>query len=121
MNGLATWNPARLAEARRAAGLSQEALADRLTTILQRDSKPIRTRNIVRWERPRGANGAHAPHVDFIAAIAEATSRETDFFLTGDDSEDDDAEAARMVSLDDFLRIRVREIMREERKERDYA
>lgn len=114
MNGLAIWNPARLVEARRAVGLSQEALADRLTTILRRDAKPIRTRNIVRWERPRGANGAHAPHIDFIAAIAEATSRDTDFFLVGADSDDDDAEAARAVSLDDFLRIRVREIMREE-------
>lgn len=90
MNGLATWNPARLAEARRGAGLSQEALADRLTTILRRDARPVRTRNVVRWERPRGTKGAHAPHVDFIAAIAEATSQEPDYFLTADDEDDEE-------------------------------
>lgn len=78
---ISAWNPARLAEARKEAGLSQEALADRMTEILQREAQPVRTRNVVRWERPRGVAGAHAPHADFLAAIAQATGKPLDFFL----------------------------------------
>lgn len=87
MSGVATWNPAQLAEARRDAGLSQEALADRLTKIMRREAQPVRTRNVVRWERPRGTKGAHAPHVDFLAAITEATGKPLDFFLVEESGE----------------------------------
>lgn len=92
-----SWNPARLAKARRDADLTQEALAERLTEILGRSAQPVRARNIVRWERPRGASGAHAPHIDFVPAIAAATGKETDFFF-GDDAADgsDDEEDPRM-------------------------
>lgn len=89
MNGVQVWNPARLTAARRAAGLSQEALANRITGILKREAQPVRTRNVVRWERPRGASGAHAPHADFIAAIAEATAKEPSYFLGSDDTEEE--------------------------------
>jgi len=88
MNGVQIWNPARLSRARREAGLSQEGLARKLTTILGREAQPVRTRNIVRWERPRESNGAHAPHTSFIGAIAEATGKDVAFFLSEDEEED---------------------------------
>lgn len=114
-----TWNPERLFRARRAAGLSQEALADRITELMGREARPVRARNIVRWEKPRGLNGAHAPHADFIPAIAEALERkESYFFATEDESDDDDEESeqamASGLNLDDLLRLRIRQIVREE-------
>lgn len=94
-----SWNPDRLRLARLEAGFSQEGLAERLTELMQREAKPIRTRSIVRWERPRGTNGAHVPHSDFVATIAEATGREIEFFFNEDDATDvEDEEAARMRS-----------------------
>lgn len=94
-----SWNPDRLRLARLEAGFSQEGLADRLTEVMQREAKPIRTRSVVRWERPRGTNGAHVPHTDFVGAIAEATGREIEFFFSEDAAADaEDEEAARMRS-----------------------
>lgn len=94
-----SWNPDRLRLARLEAGLSQEGLAERLTEVMQRGAKPIRTRSVVRWERPRGTNGAHVPHTDFVGAIAEATGREIEFFFSEDGAADgEDEEAARMRS-----------------------
>lgn len=70
-------------------------------------------KNIGRWE-----NGQNQPSVSSLAAIAKATGRDIDFFLTADSpsgSDDEDEEVAALP-LDDYLRVLVRKIIREEVK-----
>lgn len=95
------WNPQRLARARRESRLSQEALAHRITEHLGRQAQPVRARNIVRWEKGRTEKGAHAPHTDFIAAIAAATDKDVAFFFSSD--EEDEEAAQPMLSEEDML------------------
>ena len=103
-------NGFRIKEARLAAGMSQSQLAQAIRTS---------ERNIARWE-----NTKTQPRVESVAAIAEATGREVDFFLsvngadgssTGDE---DDEESDGSMTLDAFLRLRIRQIIREETEAR---
>lgn len=114
-----TWNPQRLFTARKENGLSQEQLADRITKLMHREAQPVRARNIVRWEKPRGRSGAHAPHADFIPAIAEALGVDTTYFFASDEDDDEESEPVdgRTLTLDDYLRLRIRQIVREETTE----
>lgn len=92
----------RIREARLSAGLSQGQLARRINTS---------ERNIVRWETSK-----NQPRVESVAAIAEATGRDVDFFLTVSvPAADDDDEEDAAMTLDSFLRLRVRQVIREER------
>ena len=97
-------NGHRIREARLAAGMSQGQLARAINTS---------ERNIVRWETSK-----NQPRVESVAAIAEATGRDVDFFLTvngADSGDDDDEEDDEAMTLDSFLRLRVRQVIREER------
>lgn len=92
-------NGGRIKEARLGAGMTQAQLARAIQTT---------ERNIIRWE-----NGQNQPRVASVAAIARATGHDIDFFLTGSSEADEDEEAAGMT-LDEYLRARVRQILREE-------
>lgn len=94
-----TVNGGRIKEARLAVDMSQAQLAREIHST---------EKNIQRWE-----NGQNQPRVSSVALIAEATGHEIDFFLTGSSEADDDEEAAAMT-LDAYLRLRVRQILREE-------
>jgi transcriptional regulator with XRE-family HTH domain len=88
---------AKIRQARLAAGMTQAALAHAAGT---------RERNIVRWE-----NNQHAPRLEHVAAIATATGRDVDFFLTDDEAasaEDDDEESDAVADLMAALRLVVR-------------
>lgn len=87
----------RIRWARRSAGLSH----DRLVEVLGRSNRG----HLIKIER-----GDHIPRTDLRDAIADATNVPRELFA------DEDEEESRTVSLDDFLRIRVREIYREERE-----
>lgn len=89
----------RIRDARLTAGLTQSELA-----------RSIRTseRNIVRWE-----TGQNQPRVSSVALIAKATGHDLDFFLTGSSEADDDEEAAALT-LDEYLRVRIRQILADE-------
>lgn len=89
-------------EARLAAGMSQSQLARAISST---------ERNIVRWE-----NDQNQPRVSSIVAIAHATGHDVDFFLTGSAEAEDDEEAARSMTLDEYLRLRVRQVLAEELK-----
>lgn len=90
---------ARIREARLSAGMTQAQLARSIET---------RERNIIRWE-----NEQNEPRMAAVVAIATATGRDLDFFLTGSPEAEDDEEAAALT-LDEYLRVRVRQILREE-------
>jgi transcriptional regulator with XRE-family HTH domain len=90
----------RIREARLGAGMTQAQLARSIQTP---------ERNIIRWE-----NDQNQPRVEHVAAIAKATGRDLDFFLTGSAEADDELETSAL-SLDDYLRARVRQILAEER------
>lgn len=92
-------NGPRIRDARLSAGMTQAELA-----------RAIRTseRNIVRWEA-----GQNQPRIASINAIAKATGHEIDFFLTGSSEADEDEEAASLT-LDEYLRARIRQILAEE-------
>src|SRR5690242_10563192 len=93
-------NGSKIREARKAAGnMSRAKLAQETRTS---------ERNIARWE-----DGQNQPRISSVAAIAKATGQEIDFFLTGSSEADDEDEAAGMT-LDQYLRFRVRQIIREE-------
>ena len=96
-------NGPRIREARLSAGMSQAQLARAIETT---------ERNIIRWE-----NSQNQPRVSSIAAIAGATGRDIDFFLTASAEDEDDEEIADMT-LDAYLRLRVRETVREVLRER---
>lgn len=66
----------RIRQARLKAGLTQAALARAVNTS---------ERNIVRWE-----NNHNAPRMEYVAAIAEATSHDLAFFLGSGDSDDEE-------------------------------
>lgn len=83
----------RIREARFAAGLTQAALAR---------AAGVSERNIVRWE-----NDHHAPRFEHVAAIAEATGKDVDFFTNVAavaDGDPDDEES----DLADFLIFALR-------------
>lgn len=63
-------NGARIREARLGAGMTQARLAQVLET---------RERNIIRWE-----NDQHEPRTEFIAAIAKATGKTIEFFVSSE-------------------------------------
>jgi transcriptional regulator with XRE-family HTH domain len=92
-------NGNRIQQARLEAGMSQAQLAREIQTT---------EKNISRWEL-----GQNQPRVSSIVAIATATGHDIAFFLTGSAEADDDEEAAGMT-LDEYLRFRVRQIIREE-------
>lgn len=94
-------NGSRIREARLTAGMTQAQLARAIVST---------ERNIIRWE-----NNQNQPRIESVAAIAKATGRDLDFFLTGS-SEADDEEEAAALSLDVALRARIRQIFREEIK-----
>jgi transcriptional regulator with XRE-family HTH domain len=94
-------NGERIREARLVAGLSQAQLARKLRTT---------EKNVSRWE-----GGENEPRIGALAAIARATGRDLDFFLTGSSEADEDEEAA-VLSLDEYLRVRIRSILQEERE-----
>lgn len=90
-----TVNPSRIREARLKANLSQDALARAVGTS---------QRNIVRWEK-----GEHVPRSEFLAAIAQATGRDIEFFLREDDAEaeDDDGVQDMTRGIKAFLRSEI--------------
>lgn len=92
-------NGKQIAAARLAGGMSQSQLARAIGST---------EKNISRWE-----NGQNQPRLASVAAIASATGHDIDFFLTGSTEGEDDEEAAA-VTLDEYLRLRVKQIMREE-------
>ena len=93
-------NGSRIRDARLKAGLTQSELAREIRTS---------ERNIARWE-----SSQNQPRISSVHAIAHATGHDIDFFLTGSAEADDDEEAAMAQTLDGYLRIRVRQILREE-------
>lgn len=96
-----TVNGATIRNARLSSGMTQAQLARAIQTT---------ERNIIRWE-----NGQNQPRVASVAAIAKATGHDIDFFLTGSTESDEDEEAAlQSMTLDEYLRVRIREILREE-------
>lgn len=65
-----------------------------------------RERNIIRWE-----NDQHEPRFEHVAAIARATSRDIDYFLSavGDaaDDEEDDPVNALMLAVRRVVQIEI--------------
>jgi transcriptional regulator with XRE-family HTH domain len=92
-------NGSKIREARLSAGMTQAQLARAIKST---------ERNVIRWE-----NDQNQPRVMSVAAIAEATGHSIDFFLTGSSEADDEDEAAALT-LDEYLRVRVRQILRAE-------
>lgn len=92
-------NGSRIRDARLKAGLTQTDLAHAIRTS---------ERNIARWE-----SGQNQPRISSVDAIARATGHDIDFFLTGSDESEDEEDAVAMT-LDGYLRNRIREILREE-------
>ena len=92
-------NGTRIRDARLSAGMTQSDLANEIRTS---------DRNIARWEA-----GQNQPRISSVAAIAKATGHDIDFFLTAS-ADDDDEEAALSETLDGYLRVRVKQILREE-------
>lgn len=91
----------KIREARLGAGMSQSQLARAV---------PTSDRNVVRWE-----NDQAQPRVESVVAIAKATGRELEFFLTSSAEADEEERAASVAeALDDVLRLRIREILHEE-------
>jgi transcriptional regulator with XRE-family HTH domain len=88
-------------EARLSAGMTQAQLARAIQTT---------EKNISRWE-----SDLNQPRVSSVVAIAKATGRDLDFFLTGSAEADEDEETSGAMTLDDYLRVRVRQILAEER------
>lgn len=93
-------NGRRIRDARLAANMSRTDLA-----ISIRSSE----RNIARWE-----SGQNQPRISSVAAIADATGHDIDFFLSGSEEAEDDEESDSMKTLDGYLRLRIRQILREE-------
>jgi transcriptional regulator with XRE-family HTH domain len=91
-------NGKRIRDARHGAGMTQAQLARTIETT---------ERNIIRWE-----NSKNQPRIESVAAIARATGHDIDFFLEA--SPDDEDEEAAALTLDDYLRMRIRQIVREE-------
>jgi transcriptional regulator with XRE-family HTH domain len=91
-------NGSRIREARLVAGMTQAQLSRAISTS---------EKNIARWETSQ-----NQPRISSVAAIAKATGHDIDFFLTGTEDADEDEEAA-VLTLDDYLRIRVRQIIGE--------
>lgn len=58
-----------------------------------------RERNIIRWE-----NDQNEPRLENIAALAQATGKEISFFLTADESADDEEESDLATDLMAILR-----------------
>lgn len=94
-----TVNGGKIKEARLAADMSQAQLARAIGST---------EKNIQRWENDR-----NQPRVSSVALIAKATGHEIDFFLIASSEAEDDEEAAGMT-LDAYLRSRVRQIIHEE-------
>lgn len=92
-------NGKQIVAARLAARMSQAQLARTIGST---------EKNISRWE-----NGQNQPRLSSVAAIASATGHDIDFFLSGSTEGEDDEEAAALT-LDDYLRLRVRELLRAE-------
>lgn len=93
--------------ARKFAGLSQDGLAAKIDSSRQQ---------IIRLEK-----GRHTPTARTLQKIAAATGLEVEFFdVSGDDdgatSKADDEEPGPQMTLDDFMRIRARQILHEERE-----
>jgi transcriptional regulator with XRE-family HTH domain len=88
----------KIRQARLRAGMTQAALARIVGTS---------ERNIVRWENDR-----NAPRMEHVAAIARFTNSAIGDLLASDD-EDKDSRGG--MTLDDFLRERVRELVALER------
>jgi transcriptional regulator with XRE-family HTH domain len=86
----------RIRDARRAAGLSQEALALRIGTS---------RRHMIRLE-----NGEHRPGRVLLARIAEATGQEPES-IDPDAKEEDSQLASVLLEL---LRLEIRELVRDE-------
>lgn len=101
MAAVARIDGSRIKQARLKAGLTQAALARAINTT---------ERNIIRWE-----TSANQPRIASVAAIAHATEHSIDYFLTPEGEEDDEEADPAGMTLDDFLRFRVRQILREER------
>lgn len=99
MASLARIDGTKIRQARLKAGLTQNQLARAVNTT---------ERNIVRWE-----TSANQPRVSSVMAIAEATGTRVDYFLTpnGDD-EDEESDLSRLT-LDEFLRMRANQMVRE--------
>lgn len=89
----------KIKEARLEVGMSQAQLARAIGTS---------ENNIGRWE-----SSQNQPRIESIAAIANATGHDIDFFLTGSTEAEEDEEAASLT-LDAYLRVQVRRILREE-------
>jgi transcriptional regulator with XRE-family HTH domain len=85
----------RIKAARKRAGLSHDRLGALVGTSRQ---------HLIRLEKD-----LHTPREGMVRRIAEATGQPMSFF----ESEDDDDEESDL-SLDDLLRLRVRQIIREE-------
>jgi putative transcriptional regulator len=91
----------RIRDARRAAGLSQAALAAQIGTS---------RRHVIRLE-----HGEHRPGRVMLTRIAEATDREPEQ-IDPDTKEEDMQLASALLEL---LRLQVREIVRDEIRARD--
>lgn len=89
-------NGARIRRARKRTGLSQERLAAEIGTT---------RRHMIRLE-----NGQHLPSGQLRDRIAQATGQPAETFQSADDDEEADLST---VSLDDFLRLRVQQLLTE--------
>jgi transcriptional regulator with XRE-family HTH domain len=88
-------NGSKIRKARLASGMSQAQLARKIGST---------EKNISRWE-----NTQNQPRLESVAAIAQATGRDIDFFLTAS-AEDDDEESAPLTSseMDLYLTLHAR-------------
>lgn len=88
-------NGSKIREARLASGMSQTQLARKIGTT---------EKNISRWE-----NTLNQPRLASVAAIAQATGHDIDFFLT-ESSEDDDEESSALTAaeMDLYLTLHAR-------------
>lgn len=85
MQTASKFSGARIRQARHDAGLTQAALAVAAGT---------RERNIIRWE-----NDQHAPRFEHVAAIAKATGKDIDFFVTESVEVSDDDEETDLATF----------------------
>jgi transcriptional regulator with XRE-family HTH domain len=90
----------KIRQARLRAGMTQAQLARSIRTT---------ERNVVRWE-----NSQNQPRVSSLHAIAEATGHTVDYFLSAAGDEDDEESDPAAMTIDDYLRLRIRQIVHEE-------
>lgn len=85
-------NPARIYQARLAAGMTQDDLAHRIR-VLSSDRIRTTASRLSRWE-----NGTNSPHAEAVPVIAAATKVTLDY-LYGSDDDEEESEAVDIQAV----------------------